>query len=89
MQVNRGLLCGSIDVWGSGSLPRDGWEKMYYAIMADNDRFGELPVERRYASLRTDPYWNALQVKYAYACSTVTMSPLATNSIPRGLAPVK
>lgn len=48
-------------------LPRDGWEKMYYAIMADNDRFGDLPVERRYASLRTDPYWNALQVKYAYA----------------------
>lgn len=48
-------------------LPRDGWEKLYYGIMADDDRFGDLPAERRYAQLRTDPYWNALQVKYAYA----------------------
>ncbi len=48
-------------------LPRAEWEKLYYAIMADNDRFGNLTVESRYAQLRTDPYWNALQVKYAYA----------------------
>ena len=48
-------------------LPRDGWEKLYYGIMADNDRFGDMPVDRRYAQLRTDPYWGALQVKYAYA----------------------
>lgn len=48
-------------------LPRDGWEKLYYGIMEDNERFGDLPVEQRYAQLRTDPYWNALQVKYAYA----------------------
>ncbi len=49
------------------TLPRAEWEKLYYAIMADNDRFGNLTVESRYAQLRTDPYWNALQVKYAYA----------------------
>lgn len=48
-------------------LPRAGWEKLYYAIMADDERFGDLTVESRYSSLRTDPYWNALQVKYAYA----------------------
>ena len=48
-------------------MPRDGWEKLYYGIMADDERFGTMPVDARYAQLRTDPYWTALQVKYAYA----------------------
>lgn len=48
-------------------LPREGWERLYYGIMADDERFGPMPVDRRYAQLRTDPYWTALQVKYAYA----------------------
>lgn len=55
-------------LWSEAAvLPREGWEKLYYGIMADDERFGAMPVDNRYAQLRTDPYWNALQVKYAYA----------------------
>lgn len=48
-------------------LPRAAWEKLYYGIMTDEERFAGIDVDRRYHSLRTDPYWTALQVKYAYA----------------------
>lgn len=49
------------------AMTRQQWEELYYGIMADDERFGPLPPERRYSQLRTDPYWHALQVKYAYA----------------------
>lgn len=51
----------------SATIPQESWNRLYYAILADNDRYGDAPVEQRLVALRTDPYWTALQVKYAYA----------------------
>ncbi len=51
----------------AAGLPVDRLNALYYAIIADNDRYGDMPMDRRAASMRTDPYWTALHVKYAYA----------------------
>lgn len=40
---------------------------LYYSIISDNERYGDMPLDRRASAIRTDPYWNALHVKYAYA----------------------
>ncbi len=49
------------------SLSRADWEKLYQGIMNDSERYGNMTVAERARALRTDPYWNALQVKFAYA----------------------
>ena len=49
------------------NLSREAWLNLYSGILSDNDRFGDTPQTERAASLATDPYWNALHVKYAYA----------------------
>ena len=49
------------------NLSREAWLNLYSGILSDNDRFGDTPQTERAASLGTDPYWNALHVKYAYA----------------------
>lgn len=49
------------------SLSRADWEKLYQGIMTDSERYGDMTVADRARALRTDPYWNALQVKFAYA----------------------
>ncbi len=43
------------------------WQNLYNGILNDNDRFGDTPPSKRLGALRSDPYWNALQVKYGYA----------------------
>ncbi len=43
------------------------WTQLYTGILADNERFGDTPPSERLAQLPRDPYWTALQVKYAYA----------------------
>lgn len=42
-------------------------QQMYAGILADDERFGAAVESERLAQLPRDPYWNALQVKYAYA----------------------
>jgi len=43
-------------------------QELYQNILLDADTFApETPMPDRIASLRTNPYWNALQVKFAYA----------------------
>jgi exodeoxyribonuclease-5 len=52
----------------SGALPRDRMVTLYEAIMRDDEFFGaDTPYEMRYRKLSQNPYWNALQIKYAYA----------------------
>ncbi|MDE6853878.1 MAG: AAA family ATPase [Muribaculaceae bacterium] len=49
------------------TMSREMWNNLYYSVLGDNERYGHIPVDDRLKSLRTDPYWNALLVKYAYA----------------------
>jgi len=52
----------------NAALSRDQLAKLYYAILYDPELFApDTPADTRLRMLRTDPYWNALQVKYAYA----------------------
>lgn len=48
-------------------LSREQWEAMYNGILSDDERFGPTPPSERLGQLPRDPYWTALQVKYAYA----------------------
>lgn len=49
------------------TLPQDSWNRLYYGVLGDNERYGNTPVDERLKLLRIDPYWSALHVKYAYA----------------------
>lgn len=50
------------------ALPPDDMNRLLYARMTDPMLFAsDTPVNRRRAAMRTDPWLNALQVKYAYA----------------------
>ncbi|WP_300859233.1 AAA family ATPase [uncultured Duncaniella sp.] len=52
----------------SASLPREKMEALAQARMADPEvNAPDVPYETRMRRLRTDEYFNALQVKYAYA----------------------
>lgn len=47
------------------ALPRDRQDQLFAAVMED---YADIPTKReRLKKLREDPYYNALQVKYAYA----------------------
>lgn len=50
------------------ALPTERLRTLYNAILNDGDLFAtETPYESRVRALRSNPHWNALQVKYAYA----------------------
>lgn len=52
----------------AAALPKDNYEALYYGIMRDPELFDlSVPMEARLRALQKNPYWNALQVKYAYA----------------------
>lgn len=51
----------------SATMSQESWNHLYYSVMGDNERYGTLSIEERLRALRNDPYWTALQVKYAYA----------------------
>ncbi len=52
----------------SAHLPADRLTALYYGIMEDPDLFDRsTPADARLRALRTNPHWNALQVKYGYA----------------------
>lgn len=48
-------------------VSQEVWDKLYYSIMQDEDRYYGMPMDKRVWALRRDPYWTALHVKYAYA----------------------
>lgn len=52
----------------AAGISKEQYERLYYAIMQDPDLFDyTVPMEARLKALKSNPYWNALQVKYAYA----------------------
>ena len=47
------------------SLTREQTERLYNAVLAD---YADIPLKTdRMKALRNDPYYNAIQIKYAYA----------------------
>lgn len=54
----------------SAALTRDDLVGLYESIMNDDSQYeagADTPVEARLRALRSNPYWCALQVKFAYA----------------------
>ncbi len=52
----------------SAQLSNDLLNQLYYGIMEDPELFDRYtPADARLRALRTNPHWNALQVKYGYA----------------------
>lgn len=52
----------------TAALPRPRTEELYYALMQDPSQWSDgSTMEERLKLLRDNPYWCALQVKYAYA----------------------
>jgi len=52
----------------SASLSHESMQRIAEACIADPDVYApDVPYDTRLRKLRTDPYFNALQVKYAYA----------------------
>lgn len=50
------------------ALNYESYNHLYQAIMGDPELFSnDTPVEARLSALRSNPYWNALQVKFGYA----------------------
>lgn len=54
----------------TAGMSQEDYNGLYYGIMEDPEAFpADMPYELRVARLRDNPYWNALQVKYAYAAT--------------------
>jgi len=51
----------------NATMSQETWNHLYYSVLEDDERYGDMSVDQRLAALRTDPYWTSLQVKYAYA----------------------
>ncbi|MBD5234761.1 MAG: AAA family ATPase [Bacteroidales bacterium] len=51
----------------NATIARETWDRLYYGCLNDNERYGDMPIDKRVWALRSDPYWTALIVKYAYA----------------------
>ena len=51
-------------------MSQDDYNRLYYGLIDDPEMFSpDMPYEMRVKRLRDNPYWNALQVKYAYAAT--------------------
>ena len=48
-------------------ITQEAWNALYYGLMGDSGPYADRAVDARLRALRTDPYWTALHVKYAYA----------------------
>ena len=54
----------------TAGMSQDDYNRLYYGLIDDGEMYpADMPYERRVARLRDNPYWNALQVKYAYAAT--------------------
>lgn len=63
------IMLATLSSEGAG-LYQDAYNKLYYGIIDDPEFFpADMPYELRVRKLRDNPYWNALQVKYAYAAT--------------------
>lgn len=67
LRFNAKIILDSLASDTAG-LSQEGISKLYYGILEDPDLFSpSTPADVRLKSLSTNPYWNALQVKYGYA----------------------
>ncbi len=58
------VLLDTLDI-ESASLPSDAHKEMFYAVAED---YADItPKRKRWEKVKNDPYFNALQVKFAYA----------------------
>ena len=64
LDLDTKILLDTLSVT-SPSLPQDLHKKLFYAVAEDYS--GEKTKKKQYDKVRDDPYFNALQVKYAYA----------------------
>lgn len=54
----------------TASMSQEDYNALYYGLIDDPEMFpADMPYELRVSKLRDNPYWNALQVKYAYAAT--------------------
>lgn len=52
----------------TAAVPYERMQELFEALMRDPEMFDpSMPFDLRARGLRSNPYWNALQVKYAYA----------------------
>lgn len=68
--LSAGIDCKiTLDTLGSDTpaLTRQQTQDLYYNIMTDDSAFDTADYNIRARRLQSNPYWNALQVKYAYA----------------------
>ncbi len=64
LDMDAKILLDTLSV-NSPSLPSEYHKKLFYAVA--DDYSGEKTKRKQYEKVRNDPYFNALQVKYAYA----------------------
>lgn len=67
--VNAKIMLATLSAETAGMSQAD-YNALYYGLIDDPEMFSsDMPYELRVAKLRDNPYWNALQVKYAYAAT--------------------
>lgn len=67
--VNAKIMLATLSAETAG-MPQADYNALYYGLIDDPEMFSsDMPYELRVAKLRDNPYWNALQVKYAYAAT--------------------
>ncbi|MBQ8501875.1 MAG: AAA family ATPase [Bacteroides sp.] len=63
-ELDAGLLLDTLHS-DAPALPRDEAERLFQSVLED---YADIPLKRdRMKKMKTDPYYNALQAKYAYA----------------------
>lgn len=63
------IMLGTLTTDTAG-IAQEDYNRLYYGLIDDPEMFPpEMAYELRVAKLRDNPYWNALQVKYAYAAT--------------------
>ncbi|KAA6327419.1 ATP-dependent RecD-like DNA helicase [termite gut metagenome] len=64
MELEASLLLDTLH-FDTPTLPKTDNDKLFYAVLED---YADIPLKRdRMKKMKVDPYYNALQVKYAYA----------------------
>ena len=69
MTVQAKLMLATLTTDTAG-MSQDDYNRLYYGLIDDPEMFpSDMPYEQRVVKLRDNPYWNAIQVKYAYAAT--------------------
>lgn len=67
--IEAKIMLETLNTETAGMAPED-YNRLYYGLIDDSEMFApDMPYELRVAKLKDNAYWNALQVKYAYAAT--------------------